>query len=350
MALRRDGVIKVGVTTGDLNGIGLELFIRTFSKPGMETLCTPILFGSTKSISYYKKVLGSDLKVMGIDTAENAISGRINCVNIWQKPVRIEMGTASRTAGAYAFKSLQAATQALSRGSIDVLVTAPVDKHSIHSDAFSFPGHTEYLQSELAGESLMFLVSERLKLAVVTGHIPLSQVTQSINREAIRDGIGVMSQTLVRDFVCHKPKIAVLSLNPHAGDRGLMGDQDQQIVAPVIDDWFDRGLCVFGPYPADGFFGSGMYRDFDGVLAMYHDQGLIPFKTLAFDEGVNFTAGLNRIRTAPDHGTAYDLVGKGVASTGSYERAIFTAIEIYGNRKMEASDSKSGYRSQHKVD
>ena len=336
MARSGNSAIKVGITTGDLNGIGLELFIRTFSKPGMETLCTPILFGSTQSVSYYKKVLDSDLKVVGIQAAENAIAGRINCVNIWRNPVNIQMGTASQTAGAYAFKSLQAATQALSHGSVDVLVTAPIDKHSIHSDAFPFPGHTEYLQHELRGKSLMFLVSERLKLAVVTGHIPLSEVTQNINRELIRDAIDMMSRSLTRDFVCHKPKIAVLSLNPHAGDRGLMGDQDQQVIAPVIDDWFDRGTYVFGPYPADSFFGRGMYRDFDGVLAMYHDQGLTPFKTLAFDEGVNFTAGLNRIRTAPDHGTAYDLVGKGVASTHSYEQAIFTAMDIYQNRKMEA--------------
>ncbi len=336
MALSERGAIKVGLTTGDLNGIGLELFIRTFSKPGMEKLCTPILFGSTKSVSYYKKVLGNHLNVMGISAAEHAIAGRINCVNVWQKPVNIEMGIASQTAGEYAFKSLQAATRALSRGSIDVLVTAPIDKHSMQHHAFSCPGHTEYLQNELVGESLMFLVSEKLRLAVVTGHIPLSQVTGSITREVLRDKIDIMSRSLIRDFVCDKPKIAVLGLNPHAGERGVLGDQEQEIIAPVIDDRFNRGMYVFGPYPADGFFGSGMYRDFDGVLAMYHDQGLTPFKTLAFDEGVNFTAGLNRIRTAPDHGTAYSLVGKGTASTDSYEQAIFTAMEIYKNRKAEA--------------
>lgn len=342
--MRRGRAIKVGITTGDLNGIGLELFIRTFSKPGIERLCTPVLFGCTKAVSHYKKKLGIDLKVLGIKAPEEAVVGAVNCVNVWQKAVYIEMGKPSKIAGAHALESLAAATEALERGLIDVLVTAPIDKYSIQHDDFHFPGHTEYLECRLMGKSLMFLVSEELKVALATGHIPLAEVAHSIDETVIRDKLDLMSRSLEGDFGCHKPRIAVLSLDPHGGDQGVIGDWDQHCTTPLINTLFDEGRYVFGPYPADGFFGSGMYRNFDAVLAMYHDQGLTPFKTLTFGRGVNFTAGLNRIRTSPDHGTAYDLVGKGTAMTDSYQQAIFTAIDIYNNRQAQTKNSEMASR------
>ena len=339
--MRKDRPLRVGITTGDLNGIGLELFIRTFSKSGMETCCTPVLFGSTRSVSYYKKILRTSLSLRGISSPEKAVEGAVNCVNVWRDAVCIEPGKPSSTAGAYALQSLEAATSALLHGQVDVLLTAPIDKHSIQCETFPFPGHTEYLEDRLGGESLMLMISEQIRLALVTGHIPLSEVSHRIDGALVRDKIQIMSRSLTCDFACHKPKIAVLSLNPHAGDQGVIGDQDQKILTPVIQDLFDQGNYVFGPYPADGFFGSATYKHFDGVLALYHDQGLIPFKTLSFGSGVNFTAGLSGIRTSPDHGTAYEWVGKGSAMLDSYQQALFIAIEIYKNRQAQGLQTQA---------
>lgn len=330
--------IIVGISQGDINGIGLEVIIKTFLEPQMLEICTPILFGSNKTASAYRKALNiEDFSFNQIKDFSELNHKRANLLSVYEEDVTIELGQQTENGGKYAFKSLEAATTALAEGKIDVLVTAPINKENIQSAEFKFPGHTEYLDEKFGkGNSLMFLVSDDLRVAVVTGHIPVTRVAQELTTEKILKKIQLLNKSLTQDFAIRKPKIAVLGLNPHAGDNGVIGDEEKNIIIPAIDKAKAEGIVAFGPYPADGFFGNGTYKNFDAVLAMYHDQGLIPFKTIAFNNGVNYTAGLPIVRTSPDHGTAYDIAGKGIASEESFRRAIYTAIDIYRTRKNHA--------------
>lgn len=328
--------IIVGISQGDINGIGLEVIIKTFLDPQMLEVCTPVIFGSNKTASFHRKALNiEDFSFNLIKDISEINHKRANIINVYEDDVIIELGAQTEAGGKYALKSLEAAAYALSQNQIDVLVTAPINKENIQSPDFKFPGHTEYLDEKFGtGDSLMFLVSDNLRVAVVTGHIPVTRVAQELTTEKIIKKLQVLNNSLIQDFSVRKPKIAVLGLNPHAGDNGVIGNEEQQIIIPAINKTKDEGMLVYGPYPADGFFGNGTYKNFDAVLAMYHDQGLIPFKTIAFNSGVNFTAGLPIVRTSPDHGTAYDIAGKNMASEESFRRAVYMAIDIYKTRKQ----------------
>lgn len=325
--------IVVGISLGDINGVGIEIILKTFSDKRMLDFCTPVLFGSSKVVSIHKKVLKIDTPLNGIHTLENIVHGKINLINLWNEDIKVELGRATKTGGEYAYKSLKKATEALKNNQIDALVTAPINKETIQSEDFNYSGHTEYLEDELEGKSLMILMSDELRIGLITGHIPISKVTESITPELIKDKVDIMHKSLIEDFNIVKPKIAVLGLNPHIGDNGVIGSEDDELIRPVINEIKESGKLVFGPYAADGFFGSKTYTQFDGVLAMYHDQGLAPFKALSFGNGVNFTAGLNKIRTSPDHGTAFDIAGKGKANNDSFKEALFSAISICRNRE-----------------
>lgn len=337
-----DHKIIIGISQGDINGIGLEVVLKTLMEPGVSEICTPVLFSSQKTVSYYRKVLGmEDFNFNPIRDFAQINPKKVNVFICYEEEINIEMGKSTPTGGRYAFLSLEKATQALIDGHVNALVTAPINKDNIQSDEFKFVGHTEYLGAKLGGEPLMILCSENgLRVALVTGHVPLKDVAGKITVEAVSKKIQQLHQSLVTDFAVRKPKIAVLGLNPHAGDNGVIGSEDNTIIKQAIDSIKINGL-VYGPYAADGFFGNGTYKQFDGVLAMYHDQGLIPFKTLAFNEGVNFTAGLAGVRTSPDHGTAYDIAGKNQANEHSFKQAIYTAIDVYRNRQMYAEISEN---------
>ncbi len=330
----RDEKIIVGISQGDINGIGLEVIIKSLLDPTIFELCTPVLYGSNKTASFHRKALGiEDFSFNQIKDISEVNHKRANIINVYEEEVAIELGKQTVDGGKYALKSLEAAAFALAQGQVDVLVTAPINKENIQSPEFDFPGHTEYLESKFGdGNSLMLLVSEKLRVAVATGHIPVTQVGQALTSEKIYNKIKVLNNSLINDFGIIKPKIAVLGLNPHAGDNGVIGDEEKNIIIPAINKASEEGLIVYGPYPADGFFGNKTYEKFDAVLAMYHDQGLIPFKTIAFNSGVNFTAGLPIVRTSTDHGTAYDIAGKNKASEASFREAIYTAIDIYKTR------------------
>lgn len=330
--------IIVGISQGDINGIGLEVIIKTFLEPQMLELCTPVVFGSAKTAMYHRKALNiEDFSFNQVKEISEINYKRANIINVYEEDVAIELGKQTDAGGKYAFKSLEAASIALAQGKIDVLVTAPINKENIQSPDFKFAGHTEYLDEKFGdGNSLMFLVSDGLRVAVVTGHIPVTHVASALTTDKIVKKIQVLNKSLIQDFEIRKPKIAVLGLNPHAGDNGVIGNEEQQIIIPAINKAKEDGILAYGPYPADGFFGNGSYKKFDAVLAMYHDQGLIPFKTIAFNAGVNFTAGLPVVRTSPDHGTAYDIAGKNMASEESFRKAIYTAIDIYRTRKQYA--------------
>ena len=338
--------IIIGISTGDVNGVGPEVIIKTFDNPTMLEVCTPVVFGSSKLISYYKKAIGSELPFVGIDNLSQVITGKLNILNIWNDVPAITPGKETEEGGRLAFSSLSAAVKALSEGPLDALVTAPISKKNIQGPGFDFPGHTEYLASVLGGEPLMFLVSEDLKIAVATGHISISEVAGAITPQLIEQKIKQMEQSLVKDFSVAKPRIAVLGLDPHNGDEGVIGTTDRDVIAPAVDKLFSQGHYVFGPYSADGFFGSGAYKSFDATLAMYHDQGLIPFKTIAFNDGVNFTACLPRIRTSPDHGTAYDIAGTGKADESSMRAAVFAAVDIFKRRMEHIRLTKNPLRTQ----
>ncbi|MCW3083554.1 MAG: 4-hydroxythreonine-4-phosphate dehydrogenase [Bacteroidetes bacterium] len=328
--------IIVGISQGDINGIGLEVIIKTFLDPQIFDICTPVLFGSYKTASFHRKALNiEDFSFNQIKDVSEINHKRANIINVYDEDITIELGKQTETGGKYAFLSLEAAAYALAQGKVDVLVTAPINKENIQSPDFKFPGHTEYLDDRFGnGNSLMFLVSDDLRVAVATGHIPVTRVAQELSPEKIQKKIQSLYKSLVEDFGIRKPKIAVLGLNPHAGDNGVIGDEEKNIIIPAINKAKEEGMLVYGPYPADGFFGNGAYKNFDAVLAMYHDQGLIPFKTIAFHDGVNFTAGLPVVRTSPDHGTAYDIAGKNLASEASFRKAIYTAIDIYKTRRL----------------
>ena len=325
--------IIVGISIGDLNGIGIEVILKTFEDKRMLEFCTPVLFGATKTISYHKKVLGIETPVHGITSINQVTHSKINILNIWKEEVAIELGTATKISGEYAAKSLASGVEHLKNNTIDVLITAPINKENIQSETFNFPGHTEYLEANLEGKSLMILMTSELRIGLITGHIPIAKVAESITPELIKSKVETMYNSLKQDFGINKPKIAVLSLNPHCGDKGVIGKEDDDIIVPTIAEIAATGKLVFGPYAADGFFGSETYKQFDGVLATYHDQGLAPFKALSFGKGVNFTAGLSHIRTSPDHGTGYDIAGKNLANPSSFTEALFSAIEIFKTRK-----------------
>ncbi|MDD7915390.1 4-hydroxythreonine-4-phosphate dehydrogenase PdxA [Polaribacter ponticola] len=325
--------IIVGISIGDLNGIGIEVILKTFQDKRMLDFCTPVLFGATKAIAYHKKALGIDTPVHGITSINQINHAKINILNIWKEEVVIELGKATKVSGDYAAKSLESAVKHLKEDKVDVLLTAPINKENIQSETFNFPGHTEYLAANLEGESLMILMTDELRIGLITGHIPISKVAESITPALIKSKVETMYTSLKQDFGIDKPKIAVLSLNPHCGDKGVIGKEDDEIIKPTIEEIKETGKLVFGPYAADGFFGSETYKQFDGVLATYHDQGLAPFKALSFGKGVNFTAGLCHIRTSPDHGTGYDIAGKNKASSSSFMEALFTAIQVFKTRK-----------------
>lgn len=327
--------LRVAITHGDTNGIGYELIIKTFAEPEILDLCTPIIYGSPKAATYYKKILGIDVTFNIINNAEDAKEGRVNLLPVFDEEVKIEMGQPSKDAGEAALKALDRAMTDYRSGLYDVLVTAPINKNNIQSNLFKFCGHTEYIENCVGegNEALMILLNGNLKVALVTTHLPLKDVPSAITKEKIMEKVKIFHNSLRRDFRVSKPLIAVLSLNPHCGDNGVIGTEEKEIIRPALDELEASGIQVFGPYPADGFFGMGSYKHFDGVLAMYHDQGLAPFKALAVEDGVNFTAGLPIVRTSPDHGTAYDIVGKGVANISSFRQAIYTAIDVFRNRK-----------------
>lgn len=327
--------IKVGITHGDYNGIGYEVILKALSEHGMLELCTPIVFGAHKAATFYRKQLElNEFSFFGISDTSKAAKHQANFLSLTEKEVNVEPGKSTKEAGELAVKALDAALNDLLQKKIDVLVTAPINKQNVQSDTFTFAGHTEYLASKTkSSDHLMLLVSGDLRVGVVTGHVPVSELAQKITTEKILSKIKIMHQSLVKDFGIRKPKIAVLGLNPHAGDNGLIGNEEQNIIIPALKEAEKAGILAMGPYSADGFFGSAAYRKFDGILAMYHDQGLIPFKTLAFNHGVNYTAGLPIVRTSPDHGTGYDIAGKNLASPESLREAIFLAIDIYRKRK-----------------
>lgn len=324
--------IVVGISIGDLNGIGIEVILKAFQDKRMLEFCTPVLFGATKVVSYHKKALNLEVPVHGITNIDQINPNKINVLNIWKEEVKIDLGKATKESGTYAAKSLEAATNHLKENKVDVLITAPIHKENIQSESFNYPGHTEYLEANLEGKSLMILLTDELRIGLITGHIPIAKVAETITSELIKDKVDTMHESLKRDFGIVKPKIAVLSLNPHCGDNGVIGKEDDEIIKPTVQEIAASGKLVFGPYAADGFFGSKTYKQFDGVLATYHDQGLAPFKALSFGKGVNFTAGLNHVRTSPDHGTGYDIAGKNLANSSSFTEALFTALQVFNCR------------------
>ncbi len=327
--------IKIGITIGDINGIGLEVILKTFADKRLTALCTPFIYGSSKVVSYHKNIVEVDFKFNSTKSLERYNSDAINVVNCWSENINITLGKPTDLSGKYAFKSLELATDDLKAGLIEAIVTAPINKEAMKMANFPFPGHTEYLTSKFSTkDSLMLMVNDSLRVAVATGHIPIGKVPKTLNKEFLINKINILNDTLKMDFGIERPTIAVLGLNPHASDNGVIGQEEEQFIRPAIIELKKAGMMVMGPYPADGFFGSGRYQKFDGILAMYHDQGLVPFKTLSFNSGVNYTAGLSIVRTSPDHGTAYDIVGQNLADPASFRKALFTAIDIAKNRKQ----------------
>ena len=329
-------LLRVGITHGDTNGVGYELIFKIFADNGMFEICTPVVYGSLKMANYHRKVLEMNNNFNTILSANEAEEGRLNLVNCFDDDLKVELGQVDPDAGQAALMALEHAVSDLKAGRIDVLVTAPICKSSIHGNKFKFAGHTEFLGERLGKEGeapLMILANSLMRVALVTTHLPVQEVSAHITPEAVESKIRALYQSLRRDFLLSSPRIAVLGLNPHNGDDGVLGSEEKDVIAPAIANVVADGIPCFGPYSADGFFGAGMYTHFDGILAMYHDQGLAPFKALSMDDGVNFTAGLSFVRTSPDHGTAFDIAGKGVASEASFREAIYAAIDIYRNRK-----------------
>lgn len=331
MTKRPENII-VGVSIGDLNGIGSEVILKSFEDTRMLELCTPIIFANVKILSYLKKQLDLNVNLHGIDKIDQALVGKVNVLNVWREGVTLDWGVEDENVGKYAVKSFVTATQALKEDKIDVLVTAPISKANIQSEEFSFPGHTDYLNQELQGDALMFMVQDSLRVGLLTDHVPINEVASHLTEELIRKKIKTINKSLIQDFGISKPRIAVLGLNPHSGDHGVIGNEEEVVLKPALKKIFDEGILVFGPFSADGFFGSGQYEKYDAVIATYHDQGLIPFKTLSFGKGVNYTAGLNKVRTSPDHGTGYNIAGKGLADHTSFTEAIYMALDIFKSR------------------
>ena len=332
----RSLTVRVGISIGDLNGIGAEVVMKALSDNRLLLDCTPIIYANSKVLSFHKKSMEeTEFNFQSCKTAEEAIPRKVNLVNCWNEEVELTLGEATEMGGKYAFISLERATEDLASGKIDVLVTAPISKLAMSKSGFQFPGHTEYLAHLAKTEdALMMMVADDLRVALVTTHIPLMEVSKNLSREKIVHKLKELNQSLVRDFGIQRPKIAVLGLNPHAGENGKMGTEEQELIIPAVNAAKNDSILAFGPFPADGFFGSSSRSNYDAVLAMYHDQGLTAFKALAFDEGVNFTAGLPIVRTSPDHGTAFDIAGKNMASPASTLKAIYLAMDVFRQRKF----------------
>ncbi|MDR0572927.1 MAG: 4-hydroxythreonine-4-phosphate dehydrogenase PdxA [Tannerella sp.] len=347
-------LIKVGISQGDSNGIGYEVILKAFSDPRLFELCIPILYGSQKIASFYNKMLEASgitpVEIYTINDAQKAVHGKLNLIRCVDDNIRIEPGQSTEAGGKAAYMSLEAVVSDLKKDMIDTLLTAPINKHNIQSKDFNFPGHTEYLEKKFGDDnhkSLMILLNDYMRVALVTGHIPLSEVKGQLTTAAISEKLTLFNRSLREDFGIIRPRIAVLSLNPHAGDKGLIGNEEADVIMPAIENADKNNMSVFGPYAADGFFGAQTYQLFDGVLAMYHDQGLAPFKALSMDDGVNFTAGLSIIRTSPAHGTAFDIAGKNMASESSLRHAIYTLIDVYRNRKKYHAAMANPLRKQY---
>ena len=340
--------IIVGISIGDLNGIGSEVVLKTFEDSRMLELCTPVIFANVKILSFIRKNFESSVALHGIDKLDQIVIGKVNVFNLWKEGIDLNLGANDDKVGQYAIKSFVAATKALKEDIIDVLVTAPINKYNIQSETFKFPGHTDYLNQELEGDALMLMVNDNLRVGLLTDHIPLNEVASHLTEELIFKKIETVKQCLIQDFSINKPKIAVLGLNPHCGDGGVIGTEDDVILKPALKKLFEKGTLVFGPFAADGFFGSNQYEKYDAIIATYHDQGLIPFKTLSFGNGVNYTAGLNKIRTSPDHGTAYDIAGKNKADYNSFKEAVYLAIDIYNSRNQYAEISEKPLKTKEK--
>ncbi len=327
--------LRVAITHGDTNGIGYEIIFKTFADSTMLEMCTPIIYGSPKIATYHRNALGIQGNFTIISSAEDAHNGKLNLLTTFEEEVKVELGMPSKEAGMAAYKALERAMEDYKKGLFDVLVTAPINKNNIQSDDFKFPGHTEYIEERVGegNKALMILLNDTLRVALVSTHLPIKDVASAVTKESIIEKATIFSNSLRRDFRISSPRIAVLSLNPHCGDGGVLGTEEQEIIAPAIQELSENGIYAFGPFAADGFFGRGTYESFDGVLAMYHDQGLAPFKCLDTGSGVNFTAGLPIIRTSPEHGTAYEITGKGVADEQSFRHAIFFALDVFRNRE-----------------
>jgi 4-hydroxythreonine-4-phosphate dehydrogenase len=327
--------IRVGVTVGDLNGIGMEVIIKTFEDKRMMDFCTPIIFSSSKTSSYHRKVLEIKNFSFNIINNFNKVNDKqANLINCWEEDIEISLGKMSPEIGKYAFLSLEKAKDALKNNDIDVLVTSPINKSAIQQNQKNFIGHTEYLEENFEGDSLMMMISENMKIAFVTSHIPLSEVSGMLNEEKIVEILSSLNNTLLQDFGIRKPKIAVIGLNPHAGEDGMLGKEENEIIIPsIVKSKNQNNVLAFGPYPADSFFTSSNLKKFDAILSMYHDQGLTPFKTLSFSEGVNYTSGLNIVRTSPVHGTAFDIAGKNIADPQSFRESVFLACKIIKKRR-----------------
>lgn len=341
--------IRVGITHGDINGIGYEVILKAFSDPTMLELCTPVVYGSPKVAAYHRKAMDIQTNFSIINAASEIQDGRLNIMNCIDDELKVELTKPTPEAGQAALAALERAMGDYQEGLFDVLVTAPINKHTIQSDTFHFPGHTEYIEQRVGEgqKALMILLKNDFRVALVTGHLPVSEIAHELSKELIQEKMTIFHRSLKYDFGIDSPRIAVFSLNPHAGDNGLLGKEEQNIIIPAIKEMTAKGIQCFGPYPADGFMGSGNYTHFDGILAMYHDQGLAPFKALAMDEGVNFTAGLPIVRTSPAHGTAYDIAGKGNASEDSFRQAVYVAIDVFRNRCMEREISARPLRKQY---
>lgn len=342
--------IKVGITHGDYNGIGYEVILKMLDDNRLFELCTPILYGSAKIAAGYRKTLGlQGQPPVQIKSADAAADGQASIINVIGEDARVEPGHPSAEAGKAAFEALEKAVSDLRAGKIDVLLTAPINKATIHSEFFTFPGHTEYLETSLGegNKALMILFNDVLKVALATTHLPLAKIPGAITKESLVEKISILNESLIKDFGIVKPRIAVLGLNPHSGDEGLLGSEEKDVILPAIEECRAKKIHAFGPYAADGFFGSGNYRKFDGVLAMYHDQGLAPFKSIAGGSGVNFTAGLPVVRTSPDHGTGFDIAGKGEASADSMREALYAAIDIFRHRQNHAERTANPLRRQY---
>ena len=333
--MEQESKIRVAITQGDTNGVGYEVIFKAFADPAILELCTPVIYGSPKIAAYHKKALNLDTNFNIINKADEARDGKLNLLSCFDNDMKVDLGQPSQEAGEAALKALDRAMTDYRSGLYDVLVTAPINKATIQSPGFHFPGHTEYIETSVGEgqKALMILMNDTLRVALVTTHLAIKDVARAITKEGIIEKATIFHTALKRDFRISNPRIAVLALNPHAGDDGLLGTEEKDIIKPAIEELSEKGIQAFGPYPADGFFGSGTYYRFDGVLAMYHDQGLAPFKTIALESGVNYTAGLPIVRTSPDHGTAYDIAGKGKADENSLRQAIYTAIDVFRNRK-----------------
>lgn len=332
---------RVGITLGDINGIGPEVVIKALSDNRILSMITPVVYGSARVLSFYRKMMNlEEFNYSQVKSKGQFFAKSINVVNCWEDAIEINPGQPSKEAGKAALLSLRKVVEEVKEGLIDGFVTGPIDKNTIHGQEFPFRGHTEYLTQEFdATESLMLMVGNDLKVGLVTEHIPVKEISTYITKERVELKIRLLELSLKKDFKISKPKIAVLGLNPHAGDEGLIGTEENEVIKPVIADLKSKGKLIFGPFPADGFFAAGHHTKYDGVLAMYHDQGLVAFKTIAFDNGVNYTAGLPIVRTSPDHGTAYSIAGKNLADEGSMRQAIYLATDIIKNR-LEQSKEK----------